>query len=61
MNAIKLLQSKIIGVKSIDSDGNIIFETEELTEQDIEELSHLRVNVVNGVLFDDRERPLKNI
>lgn len=61
MNVIKLLQSKIIGVKSIDSDGNIIFETEELTEQDIEELSHLRVNVVNGVLFDDRERSLKNI
>ena len=58
MNAIRLLQSKIIGVKSIDSDG-IIFETEELTEQDIEELSHLRVNVVNGILFDDRERPIK--
>ena len=61
MNAIKLLQSKIIGVKSIDSDGNIIFETEELTKQDIEELSHLRVNVTNGVMFDDREHPLKNI
>lgn len=58
MNAIRLLQSKIIGVKSIDSDG-IIFETEELTKQDIEELSHLRVNVVNGTLFDDRERPIK--
>lgn len=58
MNAIRLFQSKIIGVKSIDSDG-IIFETEELTEQDIEELSHLRVNVVNGILFDDRERPIK--
>lgn len=59
MNAIKLLQSKITGIKSISSDGTIIFETEELTKQDVEELSHLRVNVVNGVLFDDRECQIK--
>ena len=59
MNAIKLLQSKITGIKSISSDGTIIFETEELTRQDVEELSHLRVNVVNGVLFDDRECQIK--
>lgn len=59
MNAVRLLQSKIKGVKGISADGNIIFDTEPLTEQDVEELSHLRVNVVNGILFDDRERQLK--
>lgn len=58
MNALKLLQSKIICVENITTDG-IIFKTEELTEQDVEELSHLRINVTNGIIFDDRERPIK--
>lgn len=59
MNAVRLLQSKIKGVKSISEDGKIIFDTEPLTKQDVEELSHLRMNVVNGTVFDDREQQLK--
>lgn len=59
MNAIRLLQSKIKGVKSISEDGKIIFDTEPLTKQDVEELSHLRINVVNGTVFDDREQQIK--
>ena len=59
MNEVRLLQSKIKGIKSISSDGTIIFDTEELTEQDVEELSHLRINNINGVLFDDREKLIK--
>ena len=59
MNAVKLFTSKIKGIESISSDGTITFSTEELTEQDMEDLSHLRMNVINGVLFDDREHPIK--
>lgn len=59
MNAVRLFQSKIKGVKSISSDGTITFDTEDLTKEDIEELSHLRINNINGVLFDDREKPIK--
>ena len=56
MNAVRLFQSKIKGVKSISSDGTITFDMEDLTEKDMEELSHLRINNINGILFDDRER-----
>lgn len=59
MNAVRLFKSKIIGIKSISNNGDIIFDTEPLREQDIEDLSHLRMNVVNGDLFDDREQQLK--
>lgn len=59
MNAVELFASKIKGIKNISMDGIITFDMEELTEQDVEELSHLRINNINGVLFDDRERPIK--
>ena len=59
MNAVRLFQTKIKGIKSISSDGAITFDTEDLTKEDIEELSHLRINNINGVLFDDRDKPLK--
>lgn len=59
MNAVRLFQSKVKGIKSISSDGTITFDTEELTEQDKEELSHLRISNINGVIFDDRERYIK--
>lgn len=59
MNAVRLFQSKIKGVKSISSDGTITLDMEDLTEEDMEELSHLRINNINGILFDDREKPIK--
>lgn len=59
MNAVRLFQSKVKGIKSISSDGTITFDTEELTEKDKEELSHLRISNINGVMFDDRERHIK--
>lgn len=59
MNAVRLFQSKVKGIKSISYDGTITFDTEELTEQDKEELSHLRISNINGVMFDDRERNIK--
>ena len=59
MNAVRLFQSKIKGVKSISSDGTITLDMEDLIKEDMEELSHLRVNIVNGVLFDDREKSIK--
>lgn len=59
MNAVRLFQSKAKGIKSISSDGTITFDMEELTEKDKEELSHLRISNINGVMFDDRERHIK--
>ena len=61
MNAVRLFQSKVKGIKSISSDGTITFDfdTEELTEKDKEELSHLRISNINGVMFDDREQHIK--
>ena len=59
MNAVRLFQSKIKGIKSISSDGKFTFDIEELTEQEMEDLSHLRVSNVNGILFDDREKSIK--
>lgn len=53
MNAWELLWSKVKGIK-ISSDG-ITLETDTLTEQDKEELSHLRMSTVTGQIFDERE------
>ena len=55
MNAVKVFKNKIKGIKRIDSNGNIEFEIGELSEEEIEDLKHLRVNNINGVIFDDRE------
>ena len=37
----------------------ISFEIGELSEEEIEDLKHLRVNNINGVIFDDREIAMK--
>ena len=55
MNAVKVFEKKIKGIKCINSNGNIEFEIEELSEEEIEDLKHLRINNINGVIFDDRE------
>ena len=55
MNAVKVFKNKIKRIKRIDSNGNIEFEIGELSEEEIEDLKHLRVNNINGVIFDDRE------
>lgn len=61
MNAVKLFEEKTKNAQfSIDSDGTISFGfIEELTPQDIEDLSHLRINNINGIMFDDREQQIK--
>ena len=50
MNAVKVFKNKIKGIKRIDSNGNIEFEIGELSEEEIEDLKHLRVNNINLVL-----------
>lgn len=56
MNAAKLFNEKIDGATfKVLSDGTVEFGlSEELTPEEIEDLSHLRINKI-GVLFDDRE------
>ena len=54
MNAVRLFRSKLIGVKSISPDGTITLETDKLTDEDMIELSHLRVDISNGRVFDER-------
>lgn len=62
MNAVKTFR-EVVGnpekVKSIDlkgflTTGNINIKLKNLTEQEKEELSHLRMNVCSGIIFDDR-------
>ena len=55
MNAVKVFKNKINGIKCINLNGNIEFEIRELSEEEIEDLKHLRVNNINGVILDDRE------
>ena len=55
MNAVRLFRSKLIGVKSISPDGTVTLETDKLTDEDIVELSHLRVDLRNGCVFDERD------
>lgn len=57
MNAVKLFNEKIHGAGfSITLDGKAKFHlSKELTPEEIEDLSHLRLNNITGVLFDDRE------
>lgn len=55
MNAWELFCSKIKGVESISSDGVITFKTDTITEQEVKDLSHLRMSAITGQIFDDRE------
>ena len=55
MNAVKVFQNKIERVDSMRDDGTIIFHMFKLSEQDEEDLSHLRIDNITGKLFDDRE------
>ncbi len=62
MNAVEVYKKKIrINAMSlIDSglDVEISCEPiEELTPEDKEDLRHLRINPINGALFDDRDYP----
>lgn len=61
MNAVKVFKEKINEAKNIciSLNGDITFTVDELTEEEIEVLSHLRMNAMNGALFDDREYPMK--
>lgn len=55
MNAVRLFRSKLIEVKSISPDGTVTIETDKLTDEDMIELSHLRVDISNGRVFDERD------
>ena len=55
MKLSEILKDKEVRLKDISQDGTITFYVDSLTEEDIENLSHIRVNVINGVVFDDRE------
>lgn len=61
MNAVKLFREKVKNAEfNISSDGTISFIfLEKMTPQEMEDLSHLRISNVNGILFDDREKPIK--
>lgn len=56
MNAAKLFNEKINGATfKVLSNGTVQFGSlEELTPEEIEDLSHLRISI-NGIVFDDRE------
>ena len=56
MNAVKVFKNKIERIDSMRDDGTIIFHMFKLSEQDMEDLSHLRIDNITGNLFDDRER-----
>ena len=55
MNEVKVFKNNIKGIRYINSNGNIEFEIGELSKEEIEDLKHLRVNNINGVILDDRE------
>lgn len=55
MNIWELFCSKIKGIESISSDGVITFKTDTMIEQEVEDLSHLRMNAITGQIFDDRK------
>ena len=59
MNAVKVFKNKIHRIDSMQDDGTIIFHMFELSEQDREDLSHLRIDNITGNLFDDREGYLR--
>ncbi len=61
MNAVKLFKSKMVGadLKRLMSDGVAEVKLGELTAQEKEDLSHLRLSNIGGVLFDDRETTIR--
>lgn len=64
MNAVKLFKEITKNpekVESIDlekfmNDGELSIKLKNLTDQEKEDLNHLRINNINGILFDDREK-----
>lgn len=55
MNAVKVFKNKIERIDSMRDDGTIIFHMFKLSEKDVEDLSHLKIDNITGDLFDDRE------
>ena len=55
MKLLEIFKDKEVRFKSISQDGTITLDVDALTEQDIEDLSHIRINLINGIVFDDRE------
>lgn len=63
MNAVKMLGQVVRNPEKVESmdlkgflaTGDINIKFKNLTEQEKEDLSHLRINNCNGIMFDDRD------
>lgn len=65
MNAVKLFNNimkcperieSVNGLEDFMRTGNISIKIKDLTDEEKEELSHLRISNINGAIFDDREK-----
>lgn len=64
MNAVKLFDEimkntdkvESIDLKGFINTGEINIKLKNLTEKEKEDLNHLRMNNINGAMFDDREK-----
>lgn len=63
MNAVKVFRevvgnpekAELIDLKGFLATGDINIQFKNLTEEEKEDLSHLRINNCNGIMFDDRD------
>lgn len=63
MNAVKMFRKVVVNPEKVESvdlkgfltTGDINIKFKNLTEQEKEDLSHLRINNCNGIIFDDRD------
>lgn len=58
-NAIDSVFRHIGKIKEIRPDGSIVLEGNNLTQKDIDSLSHIRINNITGQIFDDRSTHLE--
>ncbi len=64
MNAVKVFRNVMSNPEKVESmdlqefltTGNINFKLKNLTDQEKEDLNHLRISNINGAIFDDREK-----
>lgn len=45
---------KHIGIFKGFDDGNLIFDSGNLTDEDFETIKHIKINTITGLIFDDR-------
>lgn len=62
MNAVSVFKEVFCNAERVESvdvneffaSGEISMKIKNLTDQEKEDLSHFRLNVINGIIFDDR-------